>query len=123
MTDDPNRPGRQGWVIEPRAGAINIAIGPDVELAPDVRGALEDLVRALEAEHKALESESQAEDGEPETEGFLSRELCGPAGGGFHSGPCYSEYAFCGSLSGCTPVVIRMPCEIDMHCGVNLKSP
>lgn len=38
-----------GWVVEPGAFEINVAVGEEAELTPELRAALDELVRALEA--------------------------------------------------------------------------
>jgi hypothetical protein len=40
--------GGSGWVVPPGV-EINVAVGEDAELTPELRQALDDLVRALEA--------------------------------------------------------------------------
>ena len=82
-----------GWVVEPGV-EIQIAVGPDAELTPEIREALDGLVRALETE--------------PEVEGF--RATCGaqckPPG-----------FGTCNPKGTCTPQV-WMPCFKKDICSV-----
>ncbi|MEY2567761.1 MAG: hypothetical protein QOE35_2290 [Actinomycetota bacterium] len=50
MSDDAQPPDDGGWVVQPAGVEIQIAVGHEAELTPAIREAIDDLVRALEAD-------------------------------------------------------------------------
>lgn len=92
MSDD------SGWVVEPASEVqIEIAVGEDAELTPEVREALDSLLRVLESEQ-----------GEQEVEAYRRRcpsQCAAPA------------YATCNPKGSCAPQV-TMPCFKRDICNV-----
>lgn len=85
-----------GWVVEPAGVEIHVAVGPEAELTPEVRQALDQLVRALEAENDV------------EVEGFRQRcpTKCMPG-----------KFGACNPQEDCSPK-IWFPCAMRMICNI-----
>jgi hypothetical protein len=60
MSDDARPPDESGWVVPPGGVEIQVAVGPEAELTPAVRDALDGLVRALESEVESVDAEVEA---------------------------------------------------------------
>lgn len=89
-------PGESGWVVEPGV-EIRIAVGNDAQLTPEIRAAIDDVIRVLEAETAGAE-----------VEGFGRRcpVQCKPPG-----------YGFCNPQDTCQPKV-WMPCARKEACRI-----
>ncbi len=61
MSDNPRPPDDSGWVVEPGGMEIQVAVGPEAELTPEVRAALDRLLVVLEEQQN------------PEVEAFRTR--------------------------------------------------
>jgi hypothetical protein len=84
------------WVVAPPGLEIQIAVGPDAHLTPEIRGALDGLLRALE--------------NDTEVEGFKAPPSCPTQ--------CVSPgYGACNPQGVCAPKM-WMPCAAKSMCSI-----
>lgn len=89
-------PGDSGWVVEPGV-EIRLAVGDQAQLTPEMRSAIDDLIRALEAETSEAEVEAF---------GRKCPIQCKPPG-----------YGICNPEESCQPKV-WMPCARKEICSI-----